>query len=118
MTDISDLEIELEKKEREIKNLLAKIDKEKKEQQRIKEAKEYFYKNFKLSMISDNFNIYPQEIYNNVENKFINNFVNDKGYIEHLITELREEYISSLKSDINTLTEFVKEIEAQFKNKK
>lgn len=108
----------LEKMRKEMTQLQYEIEKEEKEKIRKEKAQKYFDKNFGLTMISDNYNIYPQEQYTNIMGQFIQNYSDGKEYDtnnQYTLNEFRKDYIENLKSDIKSLSDILEHIEEEFK---
>ena len=90
-----------------------------KEKEMLKEkANKMFDKQFGLNMISDDYNIYPQEEFKMIRNGFILGFSTDDTLNKFNLEQYRNDYINYLRRDIEELQEKFKEIEKQYKKLK
>lgn len=93
----------------EIEKIIAEkkavLDKRQEERNHREVARKFFDDNFSLMTMSDDNNIYPQDYYTNILNRFCNESFNYKDIVESypLILKLRENYIEDIKSDIEWL---------------
>ncbi len=108
------LKKEVEQKEKELKKVKSEL-KTREEKRRLAElGRDIFDKQFGLDLISDNYNIYPQEQYFSIQSRFCEGFSEtDEGCNKHLLKELREQYIDFLETDVKQLQELLNNIKKQ-----
>lgn len=102
--EINDLKEQLEIKTKQLSYV-------EKEELRQKEALKFWQENSNVSMISEDYTINPEEMYNNLESKFIKNFsLNDKETNIIDLKEYEKEYIETLEKELNQLKELIEEL--------
>lgn len=108
---IEQIEKEIKIQERELEKAKAEIKAKKAEQIRKEKARKYFNENVKVSRISDNYNIYPEESFHQLQSRFIKTFSDDDSMNVHNLKEMEAEYIVGLKTDVKDLLEQINNLE-------
>ena len=109
------IKLEAERLLSENKKLVEEIKTQEVEEERKRNRYEKFREMFGISIVSDNYNIYPEEEFSHLEGRF----ANDKGEDdEELIKELREEYAIQLEQRVKELNEEIKKYRKRLKEMK
>lgn len=104
---------EIDTKEKELNQLKAKLKEEKENKKRRELGEKYFDKHFVLNCVSDDYNIYPQESFSSIRDRFMDSYTEDDSYNKYTLEELRQEYVDTLRGDVDSLTNALEEIENQ-----
>lgn len=113
-----DIELEAEyiQKKQEYTEAKEKYDERKRQRKREELAREIFNKGFKIPIISDNYDIFPFEIYQNIRDQFVEEFYDDsdKEYTKSKINDAMEKYIENLETELERFKEEVEGVKEEY----
>lgn len=110
-----ELKEEVLQTEEKLEKLKYQLKLEEEEKRRKEKGRKYFEKYFQLSSIHDDYNFFPNELFYQIKNSFIDNFNDDDSFNWFNLKKSQKEYVENLKTDITILQKEINIILENFK---